>query len=848
VRKLVSRVISERVVLLYAASGAGKTSLLNAGVAPRLSDLEEFEIFPATRVRHAEEPPPGSRNVFVASVLMNWTSELATARLLDRGIGVQRKATTRDASERPGTASLVEFLADREHPKTAEGFPAPRIIIFDQLEELFTAYPEHWADRAGFFDEVAAAVGDDSLLHVILALREDFLAELDPYADAVPGGLRARFRLERLGAEAAHRAVTGPLEATTRRFAPGVAELLVDDLLTFRIDTGSERSREVLGEFVEPVQLQVSCQDLWSSLPADVEEITADHLEEFAVVDTALSRFYVNAIAAAAKRAQMDASDLSHRFEEVFITPMETRGTVLRAAASTGGIPNEAIDELERRHLVRPEWSRGARWYELTHDRMIDPIRERNRSLLSSPAGPPTEEYDLIRQASSALARAEELRVSGHLEDALVWAERSRDDYERTSTGRAGVADALMKQGEILFETGRFDEANDRVRTAQPIYAELQDPTAEADAFRAAGVVERARGNADAAADAFIRALEQYLTTENLQPAVRVLDLLGQLYSDLGDFDRADESTRESIRLANEIGDREGEANARTTRAFLFFHRGDHDAAINDTQAALAIFSELEDRAAMAILVGNLGYVHSLRGDVDEALRWWTRALALYRELGDHEAANNVLIALADAELDRGEHRAAAELLREGLRFRPEDLRLLARRASVNWYAGRYEEAIADFNAVLEAEPSTGEAYSGRGQIFAAQSRYEEALDDLDRALELLDPDSDEAAYARAARGFALAGRGDLDAGLTELARSIEARPENAWAYYRRALVYEQAGDLVSAAQDATRSLRADSPRLTPAMADEARAMLARIGVGPRQAKRRWLGRVGPRS
>ena len=42
------------------------------------------------------------------------------------------------------------------------------------------------------------------------------------------------------------------------------------------------------------------------------------------------------------------------------------------------GLPNEAVEELEDRHLIRPEWRAGARWYELTHDRLIEPIRASN--------------------------------------------------------------------------------------------------------------------------------------------------------------------------------------------------------------------------------------------------------------------------------------------------------------------------------------------------------------------------------------------------------------------------------------------------------------------------------------
>jgi Novel STAND NTPase 1 len=361
--ELLSMVISSRVTLLYAPSGAGKTSLLNAGLIPAL-ETEGFQVLPVARIRpllvdHA--PPTSAANVYAHGVLSSW--------------GRVSPQTT-----------ITEFLAARERVTDSEGFSSARAIILDQFEELFTAYLDRWQQRQPFLSQLTDALRADPLLRIVLAIREDYLAQLDAYAPLLPGGLRARYRLDRLGREAALSAITGPLEQTGRRFASGVAEKLVDDLLTFRVDLGDGKSVEVPGEFVEPVQLQVVCQRLWAGLPPGATEITQEHLRTFGDVDEVLAQLYADAVRNAAARSRVREARVRHWVEQSLITPGGTRGTVYRAASATAELPNEAVDELERCRLVRAEWRAGARWYELTHDRLIGPVQSSNASYFTAAA------------------------------------------------------------------------------------------------------------------------------------------------------------------------------------------------------------------------------------------------------------------------------------------------------------------------------------------------------------------------------------------------------------------------------------------------------------------------------
>ncbi|MCL4297973.1 MAG: hypothetical protein KJ077_19680 [Anaerolineae bacterium] len=369
---LVSAVIAHRTLLLYARSGAGKTSLINASLIPRL-EREGFEILPLAHVRGVIPSiirPEEISNMYIFNTLMSWNTPL----------GWRDEADPR----RLARMSLLDFLGEREHLTDEVGLPAPRVVIFDQLEELFTSHPERWRDREGFFAQVCAALEADSLLRMVFVVREEYLARLDPYAPLLPDKLRTHFRLEPLDREATLAAVTEPLRGTGCSFGPGVAEALVEDLLRIRTETDTGQVIETSGEFVDLVQLQVVCQSLWQALPPEVSVVTTANLMAFGDVNQTLSRFYERVVHAAAQTAGLEEGELRAWFEQTLITPAGTRGLVYRGPEQTGGISNAVVDELEHTHLIRGEWRAGARWYELAHDRFIMPIQQSNLAWLAA--------------------------------------------------------------------------------------------------------------------------------------------------------------------------------------------------------------------------------------------------------------------------------------------------------------------------------------------------------------------------------------------------------------------------------------------------------------------------------
>ena len=365
IAEIVSLVIANRSVLLYSVSGAGKSSLLRAGVETALVD-QGFEVLGPARFQSPVAPPADARNAYSYALVHELRAVLEV----------------REDENDAATPSISELLASFPRGTDTYGFPTPRALIVDQFEEVFTLYQDRWDQRPALLQELADALEHDPQLRILISMREEYIAQLERYAELLPSLLRARFHLERLRAPAALTAVTGPLASLGVDFAPGVAETLVHDLRETRIDVGRGAPLRIEGEFVEPVQLQVVCRTLWLRLSRSIRLITASHLAALGNVDDALSQYYDNAIRAAAAKASVHEHTLREVLERSMITSAGTRATVFAGDPATAVMSPAALEELARQHLVRAEWRAGARWFELTHDRLIEPIRRSNAAVL----------------------------------------------------------------------------------------------------------------------------------------------------------------------------------------------------------------------------------------------------------------------------------------------------------------------------------------------------------------------------------------------------------------------------------------------------------------------------------
>ncbi|MBL8791387.1 MAG: tetratricopeptide repeat protein [Rhizobiales bacterium] len=87
-----------------------------------------------------------------------------------------------------------------------------------------------------------------------------------------------------------------------------------------------------------------------------------------------------------------------------------------------------------------------------------------------------------------------------------------------------------------------------------------------------------------------------------------------------------------------------------------------------------------------------------------------------------------VLLSQATKAMNAEEFETAEMILDRLLKARPEYAEAWNRRATLNYLAKRYAKALADIDKVLELEPRHFGALAGRGMIYEAEGKPDEAL------------------------------------------------------------------------------------------------------------------------
>ncbi|MFF1476603.1 AAA family ATPase [Streptomyces sp. NPDC058301] len=203
-------------VMLVGASGAGKSSLLNAGLVPALQNRA-----------------PGDGNSPARVVLQLIPGGDPLLELTRR---IPELAPAISAAAEPGTPQFAHAVREAVTVwvKRETSSLVPPVVIVDQFEETFTLCSDE-ANRRTFVQLLHAACtpddsGNPAPMLVVLGIRADFYERCLAYPELADALQHRHMVLGPLTTAELREAVTGPAKAVGMELEPGLAELIVREV------------------------------------------------------------------------------------------------------------------------------------------------------------------------------------------------------------------------------------------------------------------------------------------------------------------------------------------------------------------------------------------------------------------------------------------------------------------------------------------------------------------------------------------------------------------------------------------------------------------------------------------
>jgi hypothetical protein len=809
VGELGRRVQRKLLTILFGQSGLGKTSILRAGIVPRLRPEGYCPVY--VRIDYSPESPAPTEQIKQAI----FRATESTGQWTKAGAAVEGE-------------SLWEFLHHRDDIlRDASGKTVIPLLIFDQFEEIFTLAQADDAGRgraAAFIEDLADLVenrppkaleakleSDDTITdrfdfgradyRILIALREDYLAHLESLKGVMPSITQNRMRLARMNGQQALAAVMKPGGAL-------VSQEVAESIVRF-IAGGSElRNAEV-----EPSLLSLICRELNNTRIAQGRsEISADLLA--GSHDTILAEFYERALAdqpAAVRKVIEDQLLTESGYRESLA---EER--LLKAFAAAGAAP-DALATLVNRRLLRIEERLDVRRVELTHDVLCGVVKASRELRLEREALDEAErqlEAQRAREAATrkALVRARQIAAVcavlalGAIVSAI---------FGYLNMNRAREAEARALQTRQMAESARGEAEKLIVYLLDDFYRELEPI-----------------GRLDIVGDLSKRALDYY---SGLPPELRTKDTdrnralalvrHGAVARYQARLDEGEKSLTEAIRILGglrEGGDKSeitaiGYALGLSAQARISGDRSKFAEAGTLAQQSVDVLDPLMKAPSPSVALrrayGNaanfLGFGQLRTNHSDLAVKTLESVREALRSIDD--------LQLGDL--------AAAAAYAEATSWQMAALEDQGRLADAR---SRGEEAIRVAGQVLEKRPGHMAALRSRALTTSSLAEIEAASLNLRKSASIsASSASDWEDYLRLDPGNAI-GWNNLLASQMRTARSLQnlGRTSEALARYRAVLVIEKRGKLQSNtygglmnAAGAIAEIEAESGRLRDAQA-----------------------------
>ena len=372
VHDIARKIQQETLTLLFGKSGLGKTSLLRAGLSPFLHELGFVPIY--IRLNHLEH-----------TLHLEDQVEVFIEEVLD-GNHIDAPRPVREET-------LWEYFHKRDSDWwDEENRLLKPVLIFDQFEEILTAGQENpvRAERSSVFltelEDLIENRPPEHLLErfktekglakqydleridyrVVVALREDYLADLEGLRERLRMIMKNRYRLLPLNNA---QAMSVMLKPGGHLLDEKVANDIINFVATPVITLLSEgQTKSSVARQIEPALLSIILRELNNHRIQDGKEKISSELVLNRRPETILSEFYEKSLEGLGTKVRLF-------IEQQLLTASGARNRVAESdAIDRYGLTNELIKALIDRRIIQREKTAQMSWLELSHDTLTQVV------------------------------------------------------------------------------------------------------------------------------------------------------------------------------------------------------------------------------------------------------------------------------------------------------------------------------------------------------------------------------------------------------------------------------------------------------------------------------------------
>ncbi len=865
--EVMDRLAAHRLVMIYGSSGSGKSSLVRAGVLPKLArqHLRAGVPWRTCTMRPAGGP------------LWNLAKEFA------------RLEGTSDNVERVG--QIVGMFNRRDATLSAivgslNGLAGERVcVLVDQFEELFRFEKETSREEAELFVELlvrsgAEIVRDDAAgaqpagdsaaapvaaapvaaAHVVVTMRSEYLGECARFDELAEAINRTQYLVPRMDRDGLTRAIRRPASLYGGEVSFDLTERLIADV------AGREDELPILQHVL------MRCWEYRQAHGGNSRPIGVDDYQAIGGMADALSQHADEAYDGLPNDAQRDiARRMFQALTEKTADNIEIRRPT--SVAALAEITNSPITDIMA---------------------VVEAFRRPDRSFLMPPADVPLDAKSLIDISHESLIRrwrrmrkwvdeeAESARVyrrlaetaflhaqgraallrDPDLETALRWSEREKPNATWAIRYHPGFdqANAFLKESQLaraaeqrqrqsarrhlqvggglvtaaiavfavvcLLQWRAASRLNAQLHATNANLIEMQH-TADDASKRATAVVSILNKTASSLVfrtgedtQNFIIdvAVQTYTFIIGEQPTSDAYQGRGVAYRQQGKLDLAMQDFNKAIELdaANTY--------AYNSRGNAYLDQKDYKDAIADYTQAIKLMP------TYAYAYDNRGDAYDDEGDTDDAIADYTKAIELDAEASFYNDRGI-------AYFHKKDYNHAIADYTQAIKMNPKYAAAYDNRGDANRDKGDTDQALADYSAAIGLDRTNAAYYFDRGFVHDHRSEYDDAIEDYSEAIKLKpeiasyydalgDMYYDKKQYDRAIteytnaisrdgqnalyygdRGDAYRKQVEYDHAIADYTKAIEIDPKNAGYYDGRAAAYDKLGDYDSAIADYNKAI-----------------------------------------